>query len=76
MVKEVCPFCKGALPKHNRNCFHSGVPSANSIRVREDKKREIEAQKLSKAVVDPTKTVIDGSGGNLRQRILEDQEKK
>lgn len=74
--KPTCPFCKCLLPKHNRNCFHSGIPSADSIRTREDKKRAVEVQKLTQAITDPNKAVIDGSGSNLRQRILEDQEKK
>lgn len=65
---ETCPFCQGKLPKHTRQCFHGGIPHASHIDSHEDRKRQAEVEKLNKAITDPNKIVIDGNGGNLRDR--------
>lgn len=64
-----CPFCKHKLPKHHAQCFHSGIPSADSIRDRDAKSRIKDYKKLVGGIVDQNKTVIDGGGNDLREKL-------
>lgn len=69
MKKELCPFCKGELPKHGSQCFHASVPSAETIKDRTAKSQINDFQKLRASVLNQQKIVIDGGGNNLRDKI-------
>lgn len=43
---ELCGFCKEQLPKHSKQCHYGNFSSADSIKLRLDKKKIIEDFKL------------------------------
>lgn len=62
-MKERCPFCQEILPKHHRQCYHGGLPSANRIKDRQERKALFDTYKL-KNTESSGKVQFKDNGGN------------
>lgn len=69
MAKEACPFCRTVLPKHSRHCSFGNVPSAEKILDLEQRTRQNDLKKLTQAITDPNKHLMDGGGNHLRDKL-------